>query len=69
MEEVKRIEERWDMNNRIFVVTAVIGCMLWGSVALPIGGGVESAVLVRDFGSDRQGNPSDYSRCSRLPGG
>lgn len=57
MEEVKRFETTWHMNNRIFVVTAVTGCMLWGGVALPIGGGVESAVLVRDFGSDRQGNP------------
>jgi hypothetical protein len=43
------------MNTRIFAVTAVTSSMLWGGVALSVGGGLESAVLVRDFGSDIQG--------------
>ena len=57
MEEIKRFETRWDMNKRIVAITAVTCCMLWGGDVFPVGGGVESAALVRDFRSDRQGGP------------
>jgi hypothetical protein len=57
MEEIKRFETGWDMNNGIVAITAVTCCMLWGAVAFPVGGGVESAALVRDFRSDKQGGP------------
>jgi len=46
MEEIKRFETGWDMNKRIVAITAVTCCMLWGGVAFPVDGGVESAALL-----------------------